>query len=101
MSREKQLDGLLLTVTGVTLAPDFKRATIYFSTLNPGLNFEETEALLDELGHHWHHQIGQRVRLKYLPRFHFKYDAALARGDRVLNLLRKIEEESPPGASAS
>ncbi|MGF1678342.1 MAG: ribosome-binding factor A [Candidatus Methylacidiphilales bacterium] len=95
MSREKTLEGTLLTIVDVTLSPDFKQATAYFSSLNPRLRVAETEALLDDLAHHWHRDIAKRVHMKYIPRFIFRFDQSLERGDRVLNILRELD--TPPG----
>lgn len=97
MAKEKQLEGKLLTLTGVSLAPDFKQATVFFSTLDNRARPEELEAKLNELGHGWHRDLGKRIRLKYTPRLVFEFDQSVARGDRVLELLNEIETKSPPG----
>lgn len=98
ISKEKRLEGYLLTIVDISLAPDFKQATVYFSSLKDKLNVEDTEKLLNELGHHWYRPLGQRVKMKYTPRLTFEFDTTMERGDRVLNILREIEEAptTPP-----
>ncbi len=92
IAREKRLEGYLITLIDISLAPDFKQATVYYSSLKPKLNIEETSKLLNELGHQWYRAIGQRVRMKYTPRLTFEYDTTIERGDRVLNILQQIRE---------
>lgn len=92
ISREKRLEGYLITIVDISLAPDFKQATVFYSSLKQNLNEEATCKLLNELGHHWHRTLGQRVRMKYTPRLTFEFDTAMERGDRVLNILREIED---------
>lgn len=94
--REKQLEGYLITIVDISLAPDFKQATVYYSTLNHHLNIESTSKLLTKLARHWHRTLGQRVRMKYTPLLTFEFDATMERGDRVLNILREIEDTDLP-----
>jgi len=35
----------------------------------------------------------QRVTLKYFPRFNFKYDPSLERGNEILDLLDQLDNE--------
>jgi len=99
ISREKRLEGYLITLIDISLSPDFKQATVFYSSLKQNLNVEDTSKLLNELGHHWHRTLGQRVRMKYTPRLTFEFDSTMERGDRVLNILREIEE--PPLTDSS
>jgi ribosome-binding factor A len=39
--------------------------------------------------------------MKYTPRLTFEFDTTMERGDRVLNILREIEETAPPQESES
>ena len=100
ISREKRLEGYLITIIDVSLAHDFKQATVFYSSLKQPLHIDETSKLLNELGHHWHRTLGQRVRMKYTPRLTFEFDSTMERGDRVLNILQEIEDSVLDESSA-
>jgi len=44
--------------------------------------------VLQHAGGYLRRCLGKRVRLKYLPRLEFQYDASLDRSDRIEQLLR-------------
>lgn len=94
MSREQRLEKMLLTIVDVTTSPDMKQATVYFSSLNKNLNIASTEKLLDEMAHTWHKTLGQRVRMKYIPRLHFCFDNSMERGDRILQILNELDDSN-------
>jgi len=92
ITKEQTLDNLLITITDVTLAPDLKQATIFFSTLSQTKSAETVAGLLSRHAHHWHHEISKRVHMKYVPKLHFSPDDTIERGDRVLNILRELDQ---------
>ena len=83
----------LLTVTGVEVAPDLRRATIFLSSLS-----EEAAAGLAERRARLQAAVGRQVRLKRTPQLAFVLDPAVVAGDRVDDALRRIrgaDEEGP------
>ena len=92
------LEGMLITISSVELPPDMRQAYIYVSTLNPELN---KEAALDALLRNrkeWQSTIGRRLGLKFTPQLIFRFDEAIERGDRVMNILTQLEiEKDRPG----
>jgi len=95
ISREQSLDQALVTLTEVDLSPDFKQARIYFSSLNKSLHPDQVTDLLNRHARAWQQELGKRVRLKTIPRFSFECDQTLERGDRVLQILRELDEPDP------
>ena len=96
MSKSLDLEGLLITISSIELPPDMKQAYIYVSTLHPDL--EEQQAL-DVLGRNrkaWQSSIGRRLGLKFTPQLIFRFDRAVERGDRVMEILTKLEQEQKP-----
>lgn len=76
-----------LTVSGVDLSPDMRLAKIHVSV--PGdRDHEEVIRVLQHAGGYLRRCLGQRVRLRYLPRLEFHYDETLDRSDRIEHLLR-------------
>jgi ribosome-binding factor A len=94
MSHSLDLEGLLITISSVELPPDMKQAFIYVSTLHPDL--EETRALdvLNRNRKAWQSSIGRRLGLKFTPQLIFRFDRAVERGDRVMEILTKLEQEN-------
>ena len=103
MSQSLDLEGLLITISSVELPPDMRQAYIYVSTLQPDL---EEELALDVLNRNrkaWQSSIGRRLGLKFTPQLIFRFDRAVERGDRVMEILTKLqleeqarESEAPP-----
>jgi ribosome-binding factor A len=80
----------LLTVTGVESDPDFRHASVFFSSLSP--------EVADALAEHrpaLQRAIAQSVRLKHTPALRFLPDPAVAAGQRVEDALRRIRQSDP------
>jgi len=97
MSKSLDLEGMLITISSVELPPDMRQAYIYVSTLNPELDQESALAILLRNRKEWQSSIGRRLGLKFTPQLIFRFDSAIERGDRVMEILTKlkIEEEKP------
>ncbi len=93
--RSVDLEGMLITISGIETSPDLKQAFIYVSTIDPKANKENILSLLGKHGREWQHYIGKRLQAKFSPHLHFRFDSALERGDRVMEILREIDEKSP------
>jgi ribosome-binding factor A len=93
MSHSLDLEGLLITISSVELPPDMRQAYVYVSTLNPELEQEAALALLNRNRREWQGSIGRRLGLKFTPQLIFRFDTAIERGDRVMEILTKLEME--------
>jgi ribosome-binding factor A len=99
MSRSFDLEGMLITISSVELPPDMRQAYIYVSTLNPELDQDKALAILLRNRKEWQSSIGRRLGLKFTPQLNFRFDNAIERGDRVMEILTKLElekENHPP-----
>jgi ribosome-binding factor A len=93
MSQSLDLEGQLITISSVELPPDMKQAYIYVSTLNPEVELATALKLLNRNRTTWQSTIGRRLGLKFTPQLHFRFDQAIERGDRVMNILTQIERD--------
>lgn len=85
----------LITVTSVETTPDLRRATVFLSSLSD----EAAEALASaRIG--LQREIGRQVRLKRTPQLMFVADPAVAHGQQVEEILRRIHR-SDTGAETS
>lgn len=86
--------GMLVSVTRVRTAESLRNATVYVSIF--GADDARAEAVLKKLARlktEIQQQIARHVILKYTPVLCFVRDMNLAEGDRVLALIRELEEQ--------
>ena len=76
----------LPTVTGVEITTDLSSAKVYMSSVD--------ETVLEALSEHRAHlqrSIGRQVRMKRTPKLQFMRDPAVAEGERVEEILRRLK----------
>jgi len=81
-----------VTVTGVQLSPDLRHARIFVSLMGSETEKEES---LDTLNHAtgWiRHELGQRIRTRFLPDIVFLTDTSQDYGERIDKLIDRIHE---------
>jgi ribosome-binding factor A len=82
-----------VTITGVEMSPDLRHAKVYVSTMGSDA---EKKASLEALNHAagWiRHELGQRIRMKFLPEIVFRADSSREYGEHIDQLLDEIHEE--------
>ena len=85
--------GELLTVTGVTVEPDLRHATVWLSSLSPA-----ARDLLDEHRVELQAAVARQTTMKRTPRLSFEVDPAVVHGTAVEDALRRIQADGPAGA---
>jgi ribosome-binding factor A len=78
----------LVTITGVDVSPDLRHATVWYAAL--GRHEPELVSALSACAPHLRAVLGREVRLKYLPRLHFREDPAIETGARVEEIIRGL-----------
>ena len=91
--------GRLISVTRVECASNLKSARVYISILGAKNEEEELRIIrrLIERKSEIQALMSQEVILKYTPVLQFIHDRSVADGDRVLDLLRHMEDENHAG----
>ncbi len=82
-----------VTVIGVDVAPDLKRALVSYTVLGEERDRKATRAALRSASGHLRRVIGREVRLRVLPDLEFKEDESFTSTQRVDELLNKIKED--------
>ncbi len=82
-----------VTVTGVKVTADLRRAIVYYTTLGDERARRATAAGLRSATPHLRQVIGRQVRMKVLPTLEFEEDETIRRAERIDDLLRRIHEE--------
>jgi ribosome-binding factor A len=84
-----------VTVIGVKVTPDLRRARVFYSTLGDESERKATAAALRSARGHLRKLIGHQVRMKVLPDLQFEEDETLQSVERIEELLRRVREQGP------
>jgi ribosome-binding factor A len=86
--------GLLVSITKVHASESLRNATVYVSIFGADdQKSEEVIKKLYKLKPEIQRQVARHVILKYTPVLQFVRDTNLEEGDRVLALIRELEEQ--------
>lgn len=88
--RDPELTGERLTVTEVRMTPDLRRAIIYVTRLGRS-DIDDLLPALQRVTPFLRGQLGQKLRLKFLPDLHFQADTTLDYADKIDQILHSPE----------
>jgi ribosome-binding factor A len=83
----------MISVTEVESSPDLRHAKVYVSVL--GTDEERSSAIrtLARATGFFRKELGQRVTIKRIPELAFILDTSIEHGDKIMRLLRQVQEE--------
>ncbi|MBS28289.1 MAG: ribosome-binding factor A [Alphaproteobacteria bacterium] len=87
--RDPELINRAITVTEVRVSPDLKNATAYVLPLDG--EAEPMVKALNRASAYLRGQLGQAIRLKYLPALTFVYDASFDEATRIETIMHSPE----------
>jgi len=93
LERLSDADLGFVTVTGVEVTADLRQATVYYSVFGPEDRRGDTADALRSITGYLKVAIGRQVRMKYTPDLVFREDPAMAQGERVEEIIRKLHSE--------
>ena len=82
-----------MTVTGVHMSPDLRHARIYISLMGSENEKKESVETLNHAAGWIRHELGQRIRMKYLPDIAFQMDTSQEYGEHIDKLIDEIHEQ--------
>lgn len=88
--REFDFSPVLVAITAVDVTPDLKQAHVFVSALGTPAEQRRVIEKLTAARAHLQGEVAKRVSLKNTPLLHFKVDAAIERGSRVLSILDEL-----------
>jgi ribosome-binding factor A len=91
--KDATLSTALISITDVDTSPDLRSAKVYFSVYGEEEEVQAAQAHLKRASGFLHHNLKERLDLRYTPHLEFVLDRSLAQGDRIMRLMRSIEEE--------
>jgi ribosome-binding factor A len=81
------------TVTRVETARDLGSARVWVSILGTEEERDKTMRALTDAAPWLRRRLAERLTLRHMPQLVIKHDDSIEAGDRVLRLLREIDEE--------
>lgn len=96
LNKDFEFGGAIVTIHEVDMTPDLKQAHVYLGVI--GREDLQSEALhkLRKAAGAISTKLRRRVIIKNSPNLHFELDDSIERGVRVLNIIEKIDELTPP-----
>jgi ribosome-binding factor A len=86
--------GALISITAVELTEDLRYARVFLSILGSD---EQVRTAFEGVRHaagYLRRGLAQRLTIRFVPELNFQLDPSLARGARVLELLKEISKET-------
>lgn len=80
-----------VTLTGVDLSKDLKRAKVFYSIIGDQENIKNAQTGLDSAKGYIKREMGIRMALKYIPEIKFMYDPSLKSGSEMEKLFEKLK----------
>jgi ribosome-binding factor A len=87
----------LVTVTGVRVTPDLKRAVVAVMVHGDAETQEQSRRALVHAAGAMRRTLGSRLRLKSVPELVFELDHELERAARINRLLAELKGDAAPG----
>ena len=82
-----------VTVTGVRVTADLRKARVFYTVLGEDRDHRATRAALRSATPRLRSAVGKEIRMKVTPELEFTEDDTLERGDRVEEILEQIHRE--------
>lgn len=104
--RDPRVHDVILTVTAVEVSRDLSSARVLVSWLGDDAKLKDAVKALNHSAGKLRHELGLRLRVRYVPTLHFAADVALREGDRLQALIRQAvasdrhEAKADPDAPA-
>src|SRR5688572_7347746 len=84
------------TITRVETARDLGSAKVWVSIMGTEVEREKTMKALTDAAPWMRRQLGDRLTIRHIPQLLIRHDDSIEAGDRVLRILRELEDEGRP-----
>ncbi len=81
-----------VTITGVRISPDLRHARVFVSAMGTEKQKKESVEALNHAAGWIRHELGQRIRMKFLPEIAFETDTSQEYGERIDKLIDEIQQ---------
>lgn len=80
----------LVSITSVEVTRDLGFAKVYYTVMDSGQQTDEVQAGLVKAGSFLRYELGQRIKLRIIPRLEFCYDKSVLRGAELSRLIDNV-----------
>ncbi|MDQ3811587.1 MAG: 30S ribosome-binding factor RbfA [Chloroflexota bacterium] len=91
--KDATLSASLISITEVETSPDLRNARVYFSVYGDEAEIKLAQQHLQRASGFLHRNLKERLDLRHTPHLEFVLDRSLEHGDRIMRLMRSIEQE--------
>jgi ribosome-binding factor A len=91
--KDTTLSTSLISITEVETSPDLRNAKVYFSVYGDEEEIQQARTHLMRAAGFLHHNLKERLDLRHTPHLEFVLDRSLEQADRIMRLMRTIEQE--------
>jgi ribosome-binding factor A len=84
-----------VTVTGVDMSPDLRHAKVFVTAMGSEAEKKASLEALQRAAGWIRHELGQRVRMKFLPEIVFRADVSQEYGEHIDHLLDETRKPLP------
>ncbi|MCU7845349.1 MAG: 30S ribosome-binding factor RbfA [Candidatus Thiodiazotropha sp. (ex Monitilora ramsayi)] len=77
----------MITLQEVRVVRDFSQAKVYFTAMAGQVTHKEVAAHLNQVAGHLRWLLGQRVKLRSVPKLIFVYDTSVEQGEHLSSLI--------------
>jgi len=85
----------IISITEVDISPDLKQAKVYISVMGDEQQKDEVFEGLASASDFLRRELGNRIRIRYIPKLIFKRDDSLEKAERLLQLINQTVSENP------
>lgn len=82
-----------VVITGVQVSRDLSVAKVYFSVTDEASERKEAERGLKSIAPYVRRQLGQMMRMRFIPDIRFEFDRSVGYGQKIDNLLRQVQAD--------
>jgi len=82
-----------VSITGVTVSKDLSIAKVYFTVLDEETERKDAERGLKSVAPYLRRQLGQVMRMRFIPELRFEYDKSISYGRKIDDLLRQVQDD--------
>ena len=84
-----------VTITDVRVAPDLDSAHVYVSILGSREEQDNSIKGLESASGFIRHELGNKIRLRKIPRIIFEFDPGIERGIKMISLIDRVVHHEP------
>lgn len=82
-----------VVITGVQVTRDLSLAKVYFTVTDEDTERKDAERGLKSVAPFLRRQLGQLMRMRFIPELRFEFDRSVGYGQKIDNLLRQVQSD--------